>query len=483
MELRHLIRDLELEKKPDKIINNMEVKGITDASSNVQEDFLFVAIKGYHVDGHNYIEEVINLGASVVVGEEDRHDLPIPYLKVENSRKALGVLAKNYYGNPSKNKIMIGITGTNGKTTTSYLLKHILEENGLSCSLIGTNHNIINGEVVPTLHTTPNTLFLNELLVKSNDQAVIMEASSHGLAQHRLEGVEFDFGLFTNLTHDHLDYHGSIEKYFHAKKTLFEKMKTDGKAIVNADDFWGEKLITLLQKEGTKVYSIGHSNKNDLYILDIDAVKTPSIKVREKYETCTINLPMAGLHNLYNSVMAYATAKQVFISTERVLQSIQRFPGVPGRFELIKQKNGSTVVVDYAHTADALFHCLQTAKDAGAKRIIHVFGFRGNRDATKREEMIKITSELSDQYILTMDDLNSVPFEEMLEIFKSLNNNVGNDKGMVIPDRTLAIKQALAHSERGDWVLITGKGHEKYQRNFTLPTETDKETVMYINCQ
>ncbi|WP_059104880.1 UDP-N-acetylmuramoyl-L-alanyl-D-glutamate--2,6-diaminopimelate ligase [Shouchella shacheensis] len=480
MELWQLMKDIGFDNQVNKELD-IQIKGITDISSNVREGYLFIAIRGGQVNGHDLIEQAVQLGACAVVGEEDRESETIPYIKVENSRKALGHIARHYYGNPSKQKVVIGITGTNGKTTTSYLVRHILEESGISCSLVGTIHNIINGEVVEAVNTTPNSLVLNELLLKSNDQVVIMEASSHGLAQFRLEGIEFDFCVFTNLTHDHLDYHGSIENYFQAKRSLFDKIKPGGKALVNTDDAWGEKLITLLQEKEVVTYSVGQSNRNDLRILDFVTVENPSLLVKEVQETVTINVPMVGIHNLYNSAMAYAVAKQLPIETEHIVQSILRFPGVEGRFEVLKQKNGSIVVIDYAHTADAIFYCLKAARDSGANRVVHLFGFRGNRDLTKREEMIKVTAEMSDGYILTMDDLNSLPMDEMVKTYKSLNTNYGNHKGEIIPDRTLAIKQAMEHSKPNDWIVITGKGHEKYEQDFKLPTTSDMETVKYIN--
>ncbi|MFC0274895.1 UDP-N-acetylmuramoyl-L-alanyl-D-glutamate--2,6-diaminopimelate ligase [Metabacillus herbersteinensis] len=480
MILQHLVKDFDIREETYNQINGLSINGITDVSNKIKEGYLFVAIKGLNVDGHNYIKEALDNGAIAVIGEHEMKNLKKPYIKVKNSRKALGIVSKNFYGDPSKQKIMIGITGTNGKTTISYLLKYILEQIGFSCSLIGTIKNSINGVDVQTSHTTPSSLVINELLSKSKDDVVIMEVSSHGLAQYRLEGIEFDYCIFTNLTHDHLDYHGSMENYFATKTELFKKMKDNGRAIINTDDFWGEKLEGILKREGLTVYSVGQSSQNNLKILQLNSSLHPSVKVKEKCENYEITFSMGGTHNLYNAVIAFATVNQFHNKKDDILLAISNFTGVPGRFEIIKYKNGSTVVIDYAHTADAIFHCLITAKKLGAK-VTHVFGFRGNRDEKKREEMIKISSELSDRYILTLDDLNAVTFEEMCATLKELNEEFGNAKGMIINDRTKAIKYALENSSSNEWIVITGKGPECYKQNFSIPTTSDRETVMYLN--
>ncbi len=478
MKLEHLIEELEVENKS--IRKDITIKGIADSSLDVEKDYIFVAIKGFNADGHSFIEQAIRRGACAVIGEEDIPNSSIPYIRMENSRKALGVIAKKFYGSPSQNKLLIGVTGTNGKTTTSYLLKHILEENGMTCSMIGTIQNVINGEVTQCVNTTPSSLVLHKLLSNSHDEVIIMEVSSHGLTQYRVEGLEFDYCLFTNLYHDHLDYHSSMEEYFRAKALLFDKLKSHGQAIVNTDSFWGEKLSSMLQDKGKRPYAIGEAEDSDLRLLNFN-MESSTITVGENNKLVHICSSMSGVHNMYNVAMAYATAKELNIDESCILKSIHGFSGVDGRFEVSQQDNGTTVVVDYAHTPDAIFHCLRTARLCGAKRVLHIFGFRGDRDPTKRQEMLSITSELSDHFILTVDDLNSVSHKEMVETLKYLNDTFGNEKGTVVADRTLAIKQALDQSDPGDWVVITGKGHEKYQQNYRLPTESDKDTIMYLN--
>ena len=456
------------------------ITGISDNSKDVKEGYLFVALSGYSVDGHGYIKDAVRLGAAAVIGEQDIMNLEIPYIQVKNSRKVLGLVAKKFYGNPSSKKVMIGITGTNGKTTTSLMLKHILEKNGISCSVIGTISNIINGEMIKSQNTTPGTIKLNSLLTLSRDEVVIMEVSSHGLIQYRLEGIEFDYCVFTNLYHDHLDFHGTMEEYFQAKSLLFEKLKPGGLAIINGDSDWGEKLYKSLIRKNVKSNLIGQTKRSNLSIIDYHTVTNPYISLQEKEETVKIQLPLQGLHNLYNAVFAYCVARNLSIESERIISELKQFPGVPGRFETYRDEEGITIVIDYAHTADAFFHTLQTAKECGAKRILHIFGFRGGRDKTKREEMVKVSTEFSDELILTMDDLNTEKYDDMVTELNRLHNEYSAEKGLVIPDRTIAIQTAVQKGAKDDWIIITGKGPELYKQSFDLPTMSDKETILYL---
>lgn len=478
MKLTQLIKGLIPQNSIEEDLHDLVIKGIADSSQEVEEGFVFIAIKGYKDDGHNHIAHAIQKGASLIVGEQQLEELPIPYLRVENARMALGILSKNFYGNPASGKLMIGITGTNGKTTTSYLVKHLLEQIGITCSVMGTIQNIVNGESIKSANTTPSSLILQKLLAESHDDAVVMEVSSHGLTQHRIEGIEFDICMFTNLHHEHLDYHGSMESYYEAKSILFEHLKPTGTAIINTDDEWGEKLDRELRAKGRDVWSIGQAQHSRFRIESFDMEHSTLCLAGE--EKTLIQSPMAGIHNIYNSLMAYAAALAVGVKKDDILSSIKNFPGVEGRFEKSKTGKGVIVIVDYAHTPDAVFHCLTTAKEAGANQITHIFGFRGDRDSSKRREMIEITSNISDRYIITTDDLNSVPAEEMQLHYIELNEQYGNEKGLIQMDRTRAIKDAIDSSSEGDWVVITGKGHEKYRHQFELPTESDKETVKFM---
>ncbi|MYL35753.1 UDP-N-acetylmuramoyl-L-alanyl-D-glutamate--2,6-diaminopimelate ligase [Pontibacillus yanchengensis] len=455
------------------------IKGISYNSQDVEEGYLFVAIKGYQQDGHHYIQHAIENGACAVIGEEMRADLSVPYFQVENSRKALGLISDHYYNFPTDDKILIGITGTNGKTTTSYLIRHILEDNGFSCAFFGSTKNIINGEVCPTINTTPNLLEINRLLAGSKDDVVVMEVSSHALTQHRIEGVSFDYALFTNLSHDHLDYHGSMEDYFQAKRKLFEMLKKEGKAIVNTEDYWGEILASQLVGQGIPMISIGENGRSDMK-LESYTSNPRSLLLKNGNETISIKPLLYGFHNMYNIAMAYGTAKQIGVDTKGAIQSIERFEGIEGRFTIIELNQGATVVVDYAHTPDALFHCVKTAREQCSGNLIHIFGFRGDRDPAKRREMISISSEISDQYILTFDDLNSVSPVDMKNTLIELQEKYGNENGKVITDRTLAIEGAINMAKTGDWILITGKGNEKYQQRCHYPVQNDEEAALYL---
>ncbi|RLQ84937.1 UDP-N-acetylmuramoyl-L-alanyl-D-glutamate--2,6-diaminopimelate ligase [Planomicrobium sp. Y74] len=479
MKLSYLLDGIELKPLSNHLAPDVNIQGISDNSQNINEGDLFVAVKGFEKDGHQYIDSALKKGAVTVIGEQPLANLSVPYIQVKNSRQALGIVARNFFCNPSKHKTVIGITGTNGKTTTCYMLKHILESNGKSCSVIGTLQNIVNGERIQSSNTTPSSLVLHQLLSMSQDDIIIMEVSSHALTQRRTEGIEFDYCLFSNLHPEHLDYHSTMEEYFSAKLLLFNQLKADGKAIVNQDNPWGKKLTQILWNRGKTVYSIGESEENHLRISSLHSQESSAL-VETDNEYMTIHSPMNGVHNIYNTLMAYLTAKSIGVNQSDILRSIGEFKGVDGRFEVYKLVNGVTVIIDYAHTPDAISQCLTTAKQQGAKKITHVFGFRGNRDASKRRAMLSLTNDLSDQYILTLDDLNSVPFEEMITALNTLHETFGSEKGKIIPDRTLAIKQAVEDSQSGDWVVITGKGHEKYQQTFHLPTDSDRETVNFI---
>ncbi|WLR52919.1 UDP-N-acetylmuramoyl-L-alanyl-D-glutamate--2,6-diaminopimelate ligase [Bacillus tianshenii] len=460
--------------------NNFMIKGITANSLKVEEGFLFVAISGHAADGHDYIADAIQAGASLIVGEKDLA-LDVPYIRVSNSRKVLAKLASKFYGEPSRRKRMIGITGTNGKTTTSYMVKHILETAGYSCALFGSVKNIVNGQEFPSINTTPEPLELNRLLSESEDDFVIMEVSSHGISQHRIEGISFDYALFTNLDRDHLDYHKTMENYFETKCKLFDQLKEDGRAIIYAEDQWAKRLAEDLRAKGVATLSVGEEETNDIQLTHHFKSFKSIGTLNRKGTNLTLALSIPGQHNICNASLAYIVANECGVEANEITASLKHLQHVPGRFELMKTTQGITVVVDYAHTASAIYHCLNTAKKSGARRIMHVFGYRGNRDTSKREEMLAVSSKLSDEYILTLDDLNHVPKEIMEAEMNRLQRGCGHSNGTFCSDRTLAIKEALERAEEGDWVIITGKGNEPYQQDYALATKNDNETVRFVD--
>ena len=454
---------------------DIEITGLTNNSLDVKEGYLFIAISGYQTDGHSYIEQAIKAGASAIIGEKDIRGLSVPYFKVKNSRAIVPDLAQRFY--PMKTeKTIVGITGTNGKTTTSFMLKHILETYGKTCSLFGSVHNYINGEKSssPSLNTTMDAIQLQKQLSRSNDEMVIMEVSSHALSQYRVKGISYDYALFTNLDHDHLDYHNDMEEYFSVKARLFDQLKPDGAAVINANNGWGSKLVKRLSEKREQLIWVGNK-ESDLFI---QQSKTGDIHfVYKNKEIYPLKLSIQGSHNIQNAALAFLTARSMGIPGECIMNALNTFSGVPGRFEVVNHPTGAQFIVDYAHTSDAFAQCLKTGKEKGAKRIIHIFGFRGNRDVTKRLGMVEVSAEHSDLCILTLDDLGTESIEVMETALHELKPA---KKGLVIPDRSSAIEYAWKIAREGDWVFITGKGDELYKETFLLPTNSDKETLMYL---
>lgn len=458
----------------------LEIVGITDNSNEVTADMIFVAINGFACDGHDYVHQASQNGAALIVGEaEAPSGLTAPYIQVVNSRQTLGEMAKIYYQDPSKDKIIIGITGTNGKTTTAFFIKHLLEKNGYTVSLIGTIFNEINGKRYKTVNTTPDALKLHAMIAASTDQVVLIEVSSHGLSQHRLEGISFDYALFSNLQHDHLDYHKTMADYFEAKTLLFRKLKPSGTAIVNGDDEWGRKLLARLRSQGVEARVIGHDPSADFRM---EAGDNHEVAVRFAGSRYVMNPTLPGVHNLYNLTMASAVIADFGLPLETISRLMASFPGVPGRYEKLAMQNGSHFVVDYAHTLDALELIFNSLRADGAKRIIHIFGFRGKRDPTKWADMLELSNRLSNRTILTTDDLNGIDSETMHATYAELEKKLPiANKTAIILDRTKAIETAMRTAGPDDWILLTGKGHECYTQAFHHPAHSDKETVHYLS--
>lgn len=457
---------------------SLEVKGVTDNSNEVKPGYIFIAIKGYKKDGHIYIQQAIVNGAILIIGENDLMDLAVPYLKVKNARKTLGQVAKIFYKDPSKEKIMIGITGTNGKTTISFFIKHLLEKQGYSVSSIGTIYNEINGKRIQSINTTPNAKTINQLLVASADQVVVMEVSSQGLEQDRLEGIQFDYALFNNLQHDHLDYHHTMEEYFECKALLFQKLKPNGKAIINCDDTWGKKLIDRLTAEDKKVITVGEQPSSDVQIL---TKELNNVLVKHDNYEYNLRTPLPGVHNLYNLTMSSCTAHELGLEYEKITPYMSDFSAIPGRFEIFQLPNKVTVVVDYAHTPDALKTSINTAISNGANHIITVFGFAGNRDTTKRKAMLENVCRLSTYSILTITELFGSTIDKLYADYVSIRKDCHvEDRTSIMMDRTLAIQKGIEEAQPGDWVLLLGKGHEQYKEKYALNTKSDQETVHYL---
>jgi UDP-N-acetylmuramoyl-L-alanyl-D-glutamate--2,6-diaminopimelate ligase len=437
---------------------NADITSIVYDSRKAGKGSLFVAIKGMSADGHEFIPQALEKGAVAVIGERDLKLENAVYIRVASSRRALAQSSAWFYGYPAQKLKLIGVTGTNGKTTTTYLVKAMLDEAGIKTGVIGTIGNWIGNKLLPAERTTPESLELNQLfsqMLEEGVEYVAMEVSSHSLKLSRVDGIEFEVGIFTNLTQDHLDFHRTFEDYFNSKKKLFDFSR---KAVINADDESGQKLIKLLD---IPVTSYAIENKADL---KAENVKITAGGVSYDLMVGSSRVPVSycvpGRFSVYNSLAAIAAGLALGLSPDTMTKALEKVEGVPGRFEVVKSGQDFTVIVDYAHTPDGLENVLKTIKNFCTGRIITVFGCGGDRDKKKRPIMGKIASELSDYCIITSDNPRSEDPEAIIgEIEKGIT--AGNYE--IIPDRKDAIKRAIEIAEKNDVVLIAGKGHENYQ--------------------
>ncbi|MCP9452933.1 MAG: UDP-N-acetylmuramoyl-L-alanyl-D-glutamate--2,6-diaminopimelate ligase [Nitrospira sp.] len=450
----------------------VSLKAITDDSRSVQPGSLFVAVKGERTDGHHFIPDVLKAGAVALVVEQATADGSIPCVRVADSRKALGFLASRFYGEPSSQMRMIGVTGTNGKTTTTYLCKAMLETAGARVGLIGTVAYRIGGEALPASQTTPGALELQQLLakmVRDRCTTVVMEVSSHALAQDRTAGCEYDVAVFTNLTQDHLDFHKTMEAYFQAKLRLFTGLTGTGKpnkrAIVNIDDPAGERITRLCP---APVWTYGIRAKADVQADQVRlSIGGTTFIARTPAGSFSVESHLVGEHNVYNVLASIGVALHEGTVPAQIQEAVARVTNVPGRFERVLAGQPFTVVVDYAHTEDALVRLLTAAQTVRTGRIITVFGCGGDRDRGKRPKMGKAAVRFSDVVILTSDNPRT---EDPLSILDEVE--VGVREAMTerpyvhyqkIADRREAIETAIRLARPDDMVVIAGKGHEDYQ--------------------
>ncbi|WP_277110262.1 UDP-N-acetylmuramoyl-L-alanyl-D-glutamate--2,6-diaminopimelate ligase [Chryseobacterium taklimakanense] len=443
---------------------NREVSGIVFDSRKAVENSLYVALKGTLADGHSFIDSAVEKGAKVIVCEvlPENFNPEITYIKVKDSSKTLGQLASNFYGNPSEQLTLVGITGTNGKTSVSTLLFDVFTALGFKCALISTVEYRIAGEVIPSTHTTPDVVTLNQILAKAvyeGCEYAFMEVSSHGIHQNRTEGLHFKVGGFTNITHDHLDYHKTFEEYLKTKKRFFDELPAEAFAITNVDDKNGN---IMLQNTRAKKVSYALKTMADFHgrILEVDFNgMLLNFNGKEFWTTLT------GKFNAYNLLLVFAVAVELGFNEAEVLQVISTLKRVHGRFETIKSPSGIYFVVDYAHTPDALENVLDSINDIRTKneRLITVFGCGGDRDHAKRPEMGKIATRKSTLAIITSDNPRN---ENPADIIKDIEQGVeaqNYSKYTSIPDRKDAIKMAIKFAEPRDIIVVAGKGHENYQ--------------------
>jgi len=457
----------------------VSVKSICFDSRNVKPGSLFVAIKGTLSDGHTYIEKAVTMGALVVVAERLPENISdkVTYVTVKNSAHALGVIAANFFDNPSHKIKLVGVTGTNGKTTVVTLLFKLFNSMGHRSGMLSTVVNKIVDKEIPSTHTTPDPIQLNELLVQMIEAKCthcFMEVSSHAVDQERIGGLKFTGGIFTNITHDHLDYHKTFENYIKAKKKYFDELSSDAFALVNADDKRG---MVMLQNTKAKKQSFGLKKMVDFK----GKIITNSIEGLEmEIGGKTVWFKLIGDFNAYNLLAVYGAAMLLEEESDEILTHLSAMQGAPGRFELVRPGSKIIAIVDYAHTPDALKNVLETIAHfrTGTEQVITVVGCGGNRDKTKRPLMASIACRFSDKVVITSDNPRD---EDPHEIIREMKTGIGpteTKKTVIMADREEAIKTAMMLAKEKDIILVAGKGHEAYQeiKGVKYPFD-DKEVV------
>lgn len=450
--------------KTDDDISRAKVNKPTSDSRTTDEGDMFIAVSGYSLDGHRFIKEAVSKGAIAVLSDKDFNSAPgIKKILVDDVRIALPIIARNFYKHPSGKLKVIGITGTNGKTTIAYLVENIFKTAGVGSGVIGTINNRFKDRILRSKNTTPGPLELEALLaemVREGLSYAIMEVSSHSLDQHRVDGVSFDMAIFTNITGEHLDYHKTIRNYLDAKAKLFDKLKAGGIAILNIDDKRVADLKKLIKKR-IITYGLGEAAliRAQRVMLSLDSttfvVTTPKGHIE-------IKARLIGMHNISNILASVAAAFSEGISLEIIKRGIESLDYVPGRLELIEAGQPFKVFVDYAHTEDALYNVLSLLRKVKKRGIVTVFGCGGERDRKKRPLMGHVACRLSDSVIITSDNPR---FEELSQVINDIKKGIKEKYSNydIIEDRYAAIEKALGSASRDDIVLIAGKGHEKYQ--------------------
>jgi UDP-N-acetylmuramoyl-L-alanyl-D-glutamate--2,6-diaminopimelate ligase len=443
---------------------NLEVRSIEFDSRKVEKMSAFVAVKGSTVDGHEYIEKAIDLGATVIICEEypeTTHE-EVSYIKVEDSHEALGVMASNFYDNPSSKLKLIGITGTNGKTTSVTLLHDLFTLMGQKSGMLSTVENRIGTDVIVSTHTTPNPVELNKLLAEMVEQECdycFMEVSSHAVDQRRIAGLDFDVAGFTNLSRDHLDYHPTFAEYRDVKKRFFDELKSDAISIYNNDDKNGKIMV---QNTNSSTYSYGLKSLTDFHAKVLENNFSGLVLNIDGHEFWS---KLIGNFNAYNLLLVYAVAASMDFDKLEILMHLSKIGSVEGRFEYSTSKSGIVSIVDYAHTPDALENVLNTIKNIRTENenVFTVVGCGGDRDKGKRPLMAKISAKLSNKVILTSDNPRSEDPETIIKDMKEGLDVVDMSRTLAISDRREAIKVACSLAQPGDIILVAGKGHEKYQ--------------------
>jgi UDP-N-acetylmuramoyl-L-alanyl-D-glutamate--2,6-diaminopimelate ligase len=464
--MNKLLKDILYKTGIEELVGNtnIAIDKICFDSREVEDTSLFVAVVGTTVDGHQYINQTIEKGAVAIVCEqfpEQLHD-GITYVRVKSSAAALGIIAANFYDNPSNELKLVGITGTNGKTTTATLLHELFMQLGYQVGLLSTVVNKIGNEAIPSTHTTPNAVELNKLLrkmVEASCDYCFMEVSSHAIHQHRVTGVEFAGGVFTNITHDHLDYHKTFDEYIKAKKMFFDMLPNNAFALVNKDDKNG---MVMLQNTKAKQYTFALKSVADFTARILESGFSGMMLHIDKNEVWT---KLIGGFNVYNLLSIYAVAVLLEQDKLKTLTAISNLNAVEGRFQYIKSQDNISGIVDYAHTPDALKNVLETISEirTNNETVITVVGCGGDRDKTKRPLMAQIACEYSNKVILTSDNPRTENPEQIIDDMKAGVEPQHYKKVLSITNREEAIKTACMLAESNDIILVAGKGHEKYQ--------------------
>lgn len=462
MKLLDLLKDVDykiLQGNVEKEINKIQYD-----SRKITNNDLFVCLSGFEVDGHDYAESAINLGATVIMCEKDLNieniSAEVTVLRVNEGRKALATMSANYYDHPAKSLKLIGVTGTNGKTTSVYILKSILEKAGKKVGLVGTIANYIGDEKVKSERTTPESLELQKLfkdMVDKGCEYCVMEVSSHSLELDRVYGCNFEVGIFTNITRDHLDFHKTFENYYNAKFKLFERSKI---SVVNIDNSYGHRVLNDIQNLGKKAYTYSIDSASDF--------RAENIRLEEKdiifeCNNTVYKFVLPGEYNIYNALGTIAAAKELNIADEYIKEGLLDVI-VPGRCERVGDKYNIPydIIIDFAHTPDGMKNILETLRSFTKNRLIAVYGSGGDRDKVKRAELGRVGSEIADLVIITSDNPRH---EDPMAIIKDIVVGIEKTNYLAIENRSEAIRLALKMAEPGDVVVLAGKGHETYQIN------------------
>ncbi|PLT28093.1 UDP-N-acetylmuramoyl-L-alanyl-D-glutamate--2,6-diaminopimelate ligase [Peribacillus deserti] len=464
MKLHSLLSHLPL--LPAVPAENPEITSVENDHRLIKEGSLFICVKGYTVDGHDLAHLAAERGAKAIIAEREL-DLQIPVVVVPNTVKAMAILADAFHGHPTKRLNLIGITGTNGKTTTSHLIEKMFRDAGSKTGLIGTMYTKIGDEKQETKNTTPDSLTLQKVFNQMVGRGVthaVMEVSSHALELGRVNGCDYDIAVFTNLTQDHLDFHGTMENYKFAKGLLFSRLGNgygESKpkfAVLNADD---PASADFMKYTAAQILTYGIDQTADVMAKDV-AISSSGTRfsLTVMGRETEVKLKMAGKFSVYNSLAALAAGLCAGLDLQSMIASLEAVNGVSGRFELVDEGQDFAVIVDYAHTPDSLENVIRTVKEFAGQRVFVVVGCGGDRDKTKRPLMAQIACEMATDPIFTSDNPRS---EDPLEIIKDMEDGVKGEKYTVIPDRKQAIGHAISEAKSGDVVIIAGKGHETYQ--------------------